>query len=84
MREVFLAIILLLRKDRNRAGGGVVLNIRNNIPFSYREDLVLSSLEMVFAEINRSHSKSFQVQVDKICNGGKATKASASTANIER
>ena len=49
----------LIRKDRNRAGGGVVLYIRNNIPFSDRKDLVPSSLEMVCAEINRPHSKSF-------------------------
>ena len=29
-----------IRKDRNRSGGGVVLYIRDNIPFSNREDLV--------------------------------------------
>ena len=51
----------LNRKDRNRAGGGVVLYIRDNIPFSNREDLVPSSLEVVCAEINRPHSKSFLV-----------------------
>ena len=51
----------LIRKDRNRAGGGVVLYIRDNIPFSDRKDLVPSSLEMVCAEINRPHSKSFLV-----------------------
>ena len=51
----------LIRRDRNRAGGGVVLYIRDNIPFSDREDLVPSSLEMVCAEISRPHSKSFLV-----------------------
>ncbi|XP_068690306.1 uncharacterized protein [Montipora foliosa] len=51
----------LIRKDRNRAGGGVVLYIRDNIPFSDRKDLVPSSLEMFCAEINRPHSKSFLV-----------------------
>ena len=51
----------LIRKDRNRAGGGVVLYIRENIPFSNREYLVPSSLEMVCAGINRPHSKSFLV-----------------------
>ena len=51
----------LIRKDRNRAGGGVVLYIRDNISFSNREDLVPSRLEMVYAEINRPHSKSFLV-----------------------
>ena len=42
----------LIRKDRNRAGGGVVLYIRDNIPFSDRKDLVPSSLEIVCAEAN--------------------------------
>ena len=51
----------IIRKDRNTAGGGVVLYIRDNIPFSYREDLVPSSREMVSAEINRPHSRSFLV-----------------------
>ena len=51
----------LIRKDRNIAGGGVVLYIRDNIPFSDRDDLVPSSLEMVCAEISRPHSKSFLV-----------------------
>ena len=49
------------RKDRNRAGGSVVLYIRDNISFSDREDLVPSSLETVCAEINRPHSKRFLV-----------------------
>ena len=51
----------LIRKDRNRAGGGVVLYIRDNISFFNREDLVPSRLEIVCAEINRPHSKSFLV-----------------------
>jgi len=51
----------LIRKDRNRAGGGVVLYIRDNIPFSDRDDLVPTSLEMVCVDISRPHSKSFLV-----------------------
>jgi len=54
-------IASLFRKNRNRAGGGVVLYIRDNIPFSNREDLVPSSLEMVCAEISRPNSKFFLV-----------------------
>ena len=50
----------LIRKDRNRAGGGVVFYIRD-ISFSNREDMVPSRLEMVCAEINRPHSKSLLV-----------------------
>ena len=59
--EISISGYNLIRKDRNRAGGGVVLYIRDNIPFSDRKDLVPSSLEMVCAEINRPHSKSFLV-----------------------
>ena len=50
----------LIRKDRNRAGGGVVFYIRD-ISFSNREDMAPSRLEMVCAEINRPHSKSLLV-----------------------
>ena len=51
----------LIRKDRNRAGGGVVLYIRDHIPFSDRKDLVPDRLEMVCVEISRPHSRSFLV-----------------------
>ena len=57
--EISIPDYNLIRKDRNRAGGSVVFYIRDNIPFSDRKDLVPSSLEMVCAEINRPHSKSF-------------------------
>ena len=35
-----------MRKDRNRAGGGVVIYIRDIISFSERNDLVPGGLEM--------------------------------------
>ena len=57
--EISITGYNLIRKDRNRVGGGVILYITDNIPFSDREDLVATSLEMVCAEINRPHSKSF-------------------------
>ena len=37
----------LIRNDRNRYGGGVVLYIRDNIPFSVRNDLIPNHLEIV-------------------------------------
>ena len=42
--EISIPRYNLIRKDRNRAGGGVVLYIRDNILFSDRKDLVPSSL----------------------------------------
>ena len=45
-----------IRKDRNRYGGGVVLYVRDNIPFSERKDL-----EMVCIEINRPYNKSLLI-----------------------
>ena len=69
--EISIPGYSLIRKDRNRAGGGDVLYIRENISFSNREDLVPCTLEMVcaeiiylysnYAEIIRSHSKPFLV-----------------------
>ena len=59
--EISIPDYNFIRKVRNRAGGGVLLYIRDNISFSDREDLVPSSLEMVCAEINRPHSKPFLV-----------------------
>ena len=48
----------IFRKDRNRHGGGMILYIRDNIPFSKRIDLTPKDLEKVCIEINRPHSKS--------------------------
>ena len=49
----------LIRTDRSRAGGGVVLYIREFV--LYRHDLVPDRLEMLCAEINRPFSKSIFV-----------------------
>ena len=48
----------IVRKDRNRHGGGVVLYIRDNIPFSGRIDLTPKDLEMVCIGINGTYNKS--------------------------
>ena len=53
----------IIRKDRNRYGGGVVLYVRDNIPFSERKDLISKDLEMVCIEINRPYNKSLLINV---------------------
>ena len=51
----------LIRNDRNRYGGGVVLYVRDNIPFSVRNDLIPNHLEMVCIEVSRPYKKSFLI-----------------------
>ena len=50
----------IIRKDRNRYEGGVVLYVRDNIPFLERKDLISKDLEMVCIEINRPYNKSLR------------------------
>ena len=45
----------MIRNDRNRFGGGVVLYIRDTISFSERKDLVPEPLEMICIEVRRPH-----------------------------
>ena len=56
--EISISGFNLIRKDRSRAGGGVVLYIRESLPYIDRNDLVPGRLEMLCAEINRPFSKS--------------------------
>ena len=51
----------IIRNDYNRYGGGVVLYVRDNIPFSVRKDLIPERLEMVCIEVSRPYNKSFLV-----------------------
>ena len=53
--EISVAGYHLIRKDRTRHGGGVLMYIRESIPFSERNDLVPTSLEMICVEISRLH-----------------------------
>ncbi len=46
----------MIRNDRNRFGGGVVLYIRDTISFSERKDLVPEPLEIICIQV-RSHTK---------------------------
>ena len=59
--EIYIFGYNIIRKDRNRNGGGVALYIRDTISLSERNDLIPDRLEMIFIEVNRPHSKSFLV-----------------------
>ena len=45
----------LLRRDRNRNGGGVALYIQNHIPFKRRDDLNVCQLEALWAQVHLPH-----------------------------
>ena len=51
----------LMRRDRNRSGGGVCAYIRNCINYRRRLDLENDSLELIALEINKPNSKPFLV-----------------------
>ncbi len=59
--EIAIAGYYHIRHDRSRSGGGVLLYVRDSIPFSERNDLVTDSLEMICIEISKPHNKSFLV-----------------------
>ena len=59
--EISISGFNLIRNDRSRAGGGVVLYIRESLSYVDRNDLVPDRLEMLCAEINRPFSKSLFV-----------------------
>ena len=51
----------IVRKDRNRSGGGAVLYIRDTISFSERKDLVPESLEMICIEVRWPHRMAYLI-----------------------
>ena len=51
----------IVRRDRNRNGGGVALFIRDNIPFNRRPDLDVDDLEATWIELLPPASKSILV-----------------------
>ena len=51
----------IVRKDRNRSDGGVVLYIRDTISFSERKDLVPESLEMICIEVRWPHRTAYLI-----------------------
>ena len=57
--EVLIDGYEIIRKDRNRYGGGVLLYIRDTINYKLRNDLMLKSLEMVTVEVLKPKAKSY-------------------------
>ena len=51
----------IVRKDRNRHGGGVAIYIRNTINYSIRDDLTDENLETITLEITKPKSKPFLI-----------------------
>ena len=51
----------IVRKDRNRSDGGVVLYIRDTISFSERKDLVPESLGMICIEVRWPHRTAYLI-----------------------
>ena len=49
--EISIDNFSLLRKDRNRNGGGVALYIKNLFAFNVKSDLMLDNLECVMTEV---------------------------------
>ena len=59
--EISIPGFILIRKDRNAAGCGVVLYIRESFSYIDSSDLVPNRLEMLCTEIIRPFSKSLFV-----------------------
>ena len=55
--EISIPGFNLIRKDRNRTGGGVVLYIKESLSYIVSNELVPDRLEMLCAEIIRPFSK---------------------------
>ena len=47
----------IVRRDRNRSGGGAAMYIRSHIPYIVRKDLMTDSLELLCVEIKKLKSK---------------------------
>jgi exonuclease III len=55
--EVEIAGYDLIRKDRNRNGGGVAIYVRNVIPYINRTELSPDTVEAICLEIRKPKSK---------------------------
>jgi len=51
----------IIRKDRDRGGGGVCMYIRNDIAFNIRNDLEIEGLEAIWADILLPKTKPFLI-----------------------
>ena len=59
--EIRISGYNIIRKDRNRKGGGVLMYLHESITFLERIDLCPDSLEMICLEIMKPHNRSFLV-----------------------
>jgi hypothetical protein len=59
--EINIVGYIMVRNDRNRNGGGVVLYITDTISFSERKDLVPEPLEMICIEVHRPYKVAFLI-----------------------
>ena len=55
--EISIDGYCLVRRDKNRSGGGLCMHMRNDISFSPRIDLDIDGLEVLFCDILLSKSK---------------------------
>ena len=60
-QEIHVDGFSVLRKDRNRSGGGVAVFVSNSISYSVKDNLSVDQLEMVWLEAKPTHSKSFLI-----------------------
>jgi hypothetical protein len=61
--EVTVPGYSVVRKDRNREGGGVCLYIRDNICFNKRDDLITNNIEFLAVDILLPKTKPFLLSV---------------------
>ncbi|XP_063968654.1 uncharacterized protein LOC135157353 [Lytechinus pictus] len=61
--EIGLDNFDIIRKDRNRSGGGIAIYIKSSINYSVRNDITEYDLEMIVLEIKRLKVKPFFVVV---------------------
>ena len=61
--ELFIQGFTLIRKDRDRNGGGVCLFIKESISFNVRDDLRENGLEAIFVELLFQRSRPLLVGV---------------------
>ena len=59
--EVEISGYEIIRRDRNRNGGGVAICLRNNISYVERSDLVSEHVEALCLEITEPKSKPIPV-----------------------
>lgn len=54
--EVHITGYDIVRRDRNKYGGGVCIYVKNNLNFKVRQDLMPDPLENIVIEINKPNA----------------------------